>query len=134
MFVGTDVLVSDDGKAVYRLDSTNSYQSVQPGTASEDKTADQMYEGAKIKPVDALLSIFDLDKERLGLTEEIIDYTFEADDELVTKKSVKCYQFTPKISYNGGIQFSSPIYVAADDSGRIFALDKTKNEYVDVEK
>ena len=81
-----------------------------------------------------LLSIFDLDKERLGLTEEIIDYTFEADDELVTKKSVKCYQFTTKISYNGGIQFSSPIYVAAEDSGRIFALDKTKNEYVDVEK
>lgn len=129
MFVGTDVLVACDGSEVLRLDAANSYQQVEMNSAQDDKDVSQMYPGAKITAQDALFSLLDKDAEKLGLTESMIDYTFEADDELVSKKSVSCYQFTPKLRYESSVQLCSPIYAAADDSGRIFALDNNKHEY-----
>ena len=129
MFVGTDVLVACDGSEVLRLDAANSYQQVEMNSAQDDKDAKQMYPDAKISAQDALFSLLDKDAEKLGLTENINDYTFEADDELVAKKSVNCYQFIPKLRYESSVQLGSAIYVASDDSGRIFALDNEKHEY-----
>ena len=130
VFVGSDIIAACDGSAVYRLDASNTYKTVAMDEAGSDKTAEEMYKGAKITAVDALFSVLEKDKKKLASEEELIDYTYQFNDDLITKKSVDCYGITPMLCYKGSTGFSSAVYAAADDSGRIFVLDNEKHEYV----
>lgn len=132
MYVGTDFAVSCDGKEVLKKNWTGTYEEVELGSSSDDKTFDEMYEGAEITPEEALFALNGVEAEKLGLTEKLSSYTFEIDSKLYTRKSIKCYQITPKLNYENGITLGSPIYVTADGTNRIMMYDSAGDDYVKI--
>ena len=129
LYVGSDIIVSCDGKDIYRLDVAGAYQKMEPGTAENDKSSSELYPDAKISPFEALFTINSYDRKKLGLNEAIIDYTFEMTDKIVVKNSIECYQITPKLRSSSSVKLCNPVYVAADGSGRVLAINKTKTDY-----
>ena len=130
LFMGTDFLVSCDGKEVSKRDWTGSYQDVKPGSAKDDPSADTLYPGAKVMPTEAIFAICDVDQKKLGLTESLQTYIFEVEPELFNKKSIDCYKATPKLVCSDGIKLGNPIYITADGTNRILINDPKTNELV----
>lgn len=129
MYVGSDIIVACDGKKVYRLDIAGSYQEMEINGAKNDKSVCDMYPGAKISPQEALFTIYSYDRKKLGLKESMIDHTFEVSDTIAVKNSIECYQITPKLRYSSSVKLCNPIYVAADGSGRVLAINQSKTDY-----
>ncbi len=129
MYVGCDLLISCDGKEVYKQDATGSYQELELNSADKDKTTSEMYPNAKLSPEDALFTLNNFDRKILGLTEAMKDHTFEITDELITKNSIECYQITPKLICTRSVKYCSSIYVAADGSNRVLVINKDKSDY-----
>ena len=95
MYVGSDVIIACDGSEAYRLDVAGAYQPLEMDGAENDKDASALYPSAKTSPLDALFLLNQFDRNRIGLKENMEDYTFEVTDALVTKNSIPCYQVTP---------------------------------------
>ncbi len=132
IFTGTDFAVSCDGKAVKKKDWTGAYRDVEIGSAEKNKSPEDMFGQTKITAVDALLSIISADKSKLGLTESLQSYIFEGDTKLYSKIGINCYKFTPKVEYKNGIKMGTPIYIAADGSGKILMQSEQTGEYEQV--
>lgn len=132
MYVGTDFYVSCDGKNVLRCDWSGNLVDCEIGGNSGDKTAEELYSGAKITPEDALFALNGTESEKLGLTEKLSSYTYEIDAKLYTKRGIKCYCVTPKLKYENGIKILSPIYVTADGTGRLLMYNEQTSDYEQV--
>ncbi len=128
-YVGSDVIVACDGSDIYRLDLSGSYQKVEADAAQNDKPLTEIFKGTGISAKDALFSINNYDPKTLGLEEEITDYTFEISDQLAVKRSISCYRITPKLRYANSVKLCSPIFVAADGSGRTLLYNSDKDDY-----
>ncbi len=130
MYVGSDVIVACDGSEVYRQDAAGSYRPLEPGTAGNDKETAAMYPDAKITPEDALFTLYKYDRGKIGLDENMLDYTFEVREELSVMNNIQCYQITPKLTYASSVKLCPLIYVAADGSERVLILSSDKTGYV----
>lgn len=132
MYVGTDFYVSCDGGEVLRCDWSGNLVDCEIGGNSGDKTAEELYSGAKITPEDALFALNGTESAKLGLTEKLSSYTYEIDAKLYTKRGIKCYCVTPKLKYENGIKILSPIYVTADGTGRLLMYNEQTSDYEQV--
>ena len=130
IFVGTHALVSTDGKTVLKENWAGTHDSAVTDSTSEDKTEEQLFPEAKVSPGEAIFAICSKDKEKLGLENELIDYTFEIDTKLHTIKSVPCYKLTPKLYYTKSVQMAAPIYVSSDGNGNVIITDTATSEYM----
>ena len=129
LFVGTHVLVSTDGKSVVKENWAGTHESVKTDSTGEDKTEKELYPEADVSPTEAIFAIYSKDKEKLGLENELIDYTFEIDTKLHTIKSVPCYKLTPKLYYTKSVKMSAPIYVSSDGKNNVMIMDTATSEY-----
>lgn len=133
IYLGTNALVSCDGKKVYKQSWMGSYEEVKIGSSENDKTFQELYPDAKITPDDALFVIESKGKAALELMENLTQYTFEIDTGLVEKNGVKCYAVYPKLNYEHRVKIFECIYVSADGENRVFIKDnESEDEYKEV--
>ena len=132
MYVGTNILVACDGSEILKQSWTGSYMPVETGSSKNDPSPEKLYKNVKILPDEALFVLNDVSSEKLGLDQKLSAYTFEIDNKLYTRKSLKCYQITPKLTYENTIKMGSPIYVVADGTNRIMMKIEDKEDYKEI--
>ena len=132
MYVGTNILVACDGSEILKQSWTGSYMSVELGGSKNDPSPEKLYKNVKVMPGDALFALNNVSPEKLGLDQKLSAYTFEIDNKLYTRKSLKCYQITPKLTYENTTKMASPIYVVADGTNRIMMKIEDKEDYKEI--
>lgn len=131
IFVGTELLVSCDGKSILKKDWTGSWMPLE-----EEGTSDisgNPFADVPSTPQDALFALTKVDSRKLGLSEGFFTYTYEIDTKLHERKSIKCYKITPKLEYENGLRYAAPIYVTADGTNRIMLHDDATDDYILIE-
>ena len=130
MFVGTDILVNCCGDEILKKDWTGSYLLMETEGGQKNNSADEDFSDVVTKPQDVLFALTKTDARRFGLSESLFSYTYEIDSKLYDRKNIKCYKITPKIEYENGLVYSTPLYVTADGTNRIIIHDDTTDDYV----
>lgn len=129
IYVGTNYIVSCDGKNVMKKTWTADYYNVETKTASADPSIEELYKGAKITPNEALKILCDKDGVQLKLGEDTSVYTFEVSTKLADIDSFECYKITPKLEYTNNLELLEAFYVNTDGSGEVYIKDSDSNGY-----
>ena len=129
IYVGTNYIVSCDGKYVMKKTWTAEYYNVETKTASADLAPEELYQGAKIMPNDALKILCDKDGTKLKLGEDTSIYTFEVSTKVVDVDSFECYKITPKLDFTNNLEILEPFYVNIDGTGEVYVKDSASKEY-----
>ncbi len=129
IFVGTNYLISCDGKKIKKKMWTNEYSSV-AFSSSDTKNTEQVYGKTAVSPKEALKILGDKGSDVLRLDNDISIYTFEFDNKLKSIDSFECYKIIPKLDNGDAVEFGTPYYVNTDGSGEVYRpLDSDPNNY-----
>lgn len=123
VLVGTNCLVSCNGKAVLAQNWMGGYDPAEKKTEGMDESYQKQYPDAKISPNEALAVLVKKSKV-LSLEKDISDYVFELDESLKEAGSALCYCITPKLEYTDHITLVKSYFVTADGSNTVLVTEE----------